>query len=162
MFSHFYNMIVADMITSSQETSDELNPNYVFVGLNVAGNGELWDLPDWANFHSEYRTHNDFKLRYALKDTKYWGAYITDVIKRHSNSDGGQVMSYLKNHPEVVDANIKDFLEEIELLGTKPILVAMGGKVYKILSENLKGFTIIPIKHYSFTISKENCRRNVV
>lgn len=37
-----------------------LNTGYVFVGLNVAGDGTVdRSIPDWSNFHSEYRTHQD-------------------------------------------------------------------------------------------------------
>lgn len=140
-----------------------INPGYVFVGLNVAGTGEVLDLPIWSNFHSDYHTHNDYKLRYALKGTPYWGAYITDIIKRHSDSNGEDVMKFLKNNPDVLRDNIRSFKEEIRCLGTKPVLIAMGGKAHRILSENLNAeYTIVPIKHYSYTISKENYRREVL
>ncbi len=37
-----------------------LNTGYVFVGLNVAGEETVdRSIPDWSNFHSEYRTHQD-------------------------------------------------------------------------------------------------------
>lgn len=150
-------------VFNKQDIQDHLNPNYVFVGLNVSGNGELWDVPDWANFHSDYRTHHDYKLRYALQGTPYWGSYMTDIIKRHSCTDSSKVMTYLRQNPEVLEKNIEEFLEEIGMLGTSPILVAMGGKVHTILSEKLGNqFTIIPIKHYSFTISKENYRKELL
>ena len=140
-----------------------LNPDYVFVGLNVAGTGEVLDLPDWSNFHSSYRTHNDYKLRYALKGTPYWGAYMTDIIKRHSNSNGSDVAKYLKQNPDVVKSNVSSFKEEIKYLETTPVLVAMGGKVYDILNTHLGSiYKIVPIKHYSYTISKENYRKEVL
>lgn len=45
---------------------------------------EFGQVGSWANFHSDdNKRQNDFKLRYALMDTPYWGSYITDVIKSH-------------------------------------------------------------------------------
>ncbi len=32
---------------------------------------------------------NPNKLRYALKDTPYWGGYITDIIKHHAEFKQG-------------------------------------------------------------------------
>ena len=140
-----------------------LNPEYVFVGLNVAGNGKLEDVPDWGNFHSEWRTHHDFKLRFALKDTKYWGAYFTDIIKLHSDSNGENVMQYIKNNPSVLRENIQSFEEEISCLGTKPVLVAMGNKTYSILAPNLgHKYEIKKMSHYARAVSKEDYRRELL
>lgn len=58
----------------------------MFVGLNRSGkpkDGNAEKKPDkpkdpWFNFHAG---RNDFKLRYALQGTRYWGSYITDAIK---------------------------------------------------------------------------------
>ncbi len=70
---------------------------------------------------------------------------------------------YLRKHPEIIKQNIKDFEEEISYLGEKPVIVAMGEKAYKILNDNL-GFKyrILQIKHYSYTIGKEDYRREVL
>ena len=36
----------------------------------------------WSNFHSDdNKRQNDYKLRFALMGTHFWGSYITDVIK---------------------------------------------------------------------------------
>ncbi len=139
-----------------------LNPDYVFVGLNVSGDGAT-DIPDWSNFHSGSGRHHDYKLRYALKDTPYWGAYLTDIIKLHADVDGGNVMKYIRQNPQVLRDNIKSFEEEIGYLGKDPVLVAMGDKVYNILYDNLGDkYKIVPVKHYSYTISKENYRAEVL
>ncbi|MCR5486198.1 MAG: hypothetical protein K6F35_01570 [Lachnospiraceae bacterium] len=150
-------------VFESRDLLKTLNPDYVFVGLNISGGGNMDDAPDWGNFHSDYRTHNDYKLRYALKGTRFWGAYMTDIIKKHADPDGGEVMRYLKDHPDVIKENIESFRKEIACLGTKPALIAMGGKPYGILSSSLGGeFKIMHITHYSYTISKEDYRKRIL
>ncbi|WP_027207442.1 hypothetical protein [Butyrivibrio fibrisolvens] len=140
-----------------------LNTGYVFVGLNVAGDGTVERMPDWANFHSEYRTHHDFKLRYALRDTPFWGSYFTDIIKLHSDSDGGNVMKYIKQHPDILKKNIESFEEEIGYLGGHPILIAMGDKTYGILRDNLgHKYEIKKMSHYARAVSKESYREELL
>lgn len=63
---------------------DTLDTGFVFVGLNWSSThgdqtkgGEL----AWSNFHSSYAYQHDYKLRYAVTDTRYWGSYMTDLIK---------------------------------------------------------------------------------
>ena len=58
---------------------------------------------------------------------------------------------------------VKKLKEEIALLGVKPVLIAMGDKVYKSLVSCLKdNFTIVKIKHFSCYISKEAYRKAVL
>lgn len=82
-----------------------LNTGYVFVGLNWSStHGDVTHggtIP-WANFHSGYSRQNDYKLRFALAETKYWGSYITDVIKLFAEVDSKKVKSYLNANPDVV------------------------------------------------------------
>ena len=143
-----------------------LNTGFVFVGLNASsthGDQDGHFENAWANFHSGYCRQNDYKLRFALNGTKYWGSYITDVIKKYKEVDSSKVKSYLKKHPEVVRANIKDFEEELSFLGKKPVLVALGGDTYNILKEYLGNkYTIVKIIHYSFTIGQEDYRTKVL
>lgn len=70
---------------------------------------------------------------------------------------------FLREHPEVVRENIALFNREIEILGTKPVLIALGDKVYEILTTYLRGqYTIVKVKHYSFRIGKEDYRREML
>ncbi len=67
-----------------------LNPNYVFVGLNPSVQDT--DNETWRNFHSvDNKKQHDYKLRYALKNTKFWGAYITDVVPDKKDSKAENV-----------------------------------------------------------------------
>lgn len=77
---------INDLSVFDSPNLSELNTGFVFVGLNRSGkpkNGNAEKKPDkpkdpWFNFHAG---RNDFKLRYALQGTRYWGSYITDAIK---------------------------------------------------------------------------------
>ena len=153
-------------VFDSPDLLKTINTGYVFVGLNASNtHGERKDgiCRSWLNFHSGYSRQNDYKLRFALMDTPYWGSYITDVIKKYPEVDSSKVSTYLKKNPAVVAENIKDFEEEIRLLGGNPVIVAMGDKAYKILRENLAHkYKILLIKHYSFTIGKEDYRKEVL
>ncbi|MFN2926137.1 hypothetical protein ACKX2L_04315 [Lachnospiraceae bacterium YH-ros2228] len=147
---------------------DVLNPNYVFVGLNASSTHVqktgVANIRVWGNFHStDNRRQHDYKLRYALQETPYWGGYITDIIKYHAEVDSNKVSRFLREHPEVVRENIALFNREIEILGTKPVLIALGDKVYEILTTYLRGqYTIVKVKHYSFRIGKEDYRREML
>ena len=146
---------------------DKLNPRYVFVGLNASGTHESrkdgLQCP-WQGFHSsDNRRQHDFKLRYALMDTPYWGAYITDIIKEFPELKSENVKDYIKEHPEVLRDNIANFELEMSLLGERPTLIALGDEVYDILERNLgKKYTIRKIKHYSAWSSKEDYRVDVL
>ena len=144
---------------------EKINTGYVFVGLNASStHGDTTQGKDaWYNFHSNYSRQNDYKLRYALQGTKYWGSYITDIIKRYAEVDSNKVIKYLKENPEVAQTNIDDFMHEMSFLGEKPVLIAMGGYTYQILQEYLgDSFEIKQIMHYSYTIGKEDYRKEVL
>lgn len=155
-------------IFEKDDILDVLNPNYVFVGLNASSthvqqNGVAKERV-WGNFHStDNRRQNDYKLRYALQNTQYWGGYITDIIKYHAEVDSNKVSRFLREHPEVVRENISLFNREVEILGTKPVLIALGNKAYEILTTYLRGqYTIVKVKHYSFRIGKEDYRKEML
>lgn len=142
-----------------------LNPNFVFIGLN--GSGVHDDYMDtskpWHNFHSSNPRGHDYKLRYALVDTPYWGSYITDAIKELPEVDSNKVSVYLKNHNDVVVKNMELLRKELEILGTNPVLICLGGKSYEIVKKHLGNqFTVKKIMHYSYQIGKEDYRRSIL
>ena len=55
----------------------KLNPNIVLVGLNFSVSGIVQKT--FQNFHGQ--GGGAFKIRYALKNTAFWGSYMTDIIK---------------------------------------------------------------------------------
>lgn len=99
----------------------------------------------WMNFHSDKPRQNDYKLRFALKDTPLWGAYITPLEKTNS-----------------LETNISLLKEELSFFES-PILIALGGNVYRVLREYFQdSYTIVVVKHPSFDINLEEYRKEIL
>lgn len=131
---------------------NKLNPGVVFVGLNASGKHEEYLRTErpWFNFHSGAPTSNSFKLRYALSGTPLWGGYITDIIKFHKEADSSSVGRFIRENPGIVRENIALFEEELSYLDPDPLLIALGGKSYELLTANLSGrYRIERMTHYS-------------
>ena len=137
----------------------QLKPDVVFVGLNISI--DIGDQEPFSNFHSNYRYAQDYKLRFALKDTELWGGYMTDIIKDHVELHGQTVVNYLNANPDVEEKNIETFRKELKDLGTEnPTIIAFGNEVYRILSRNLNNeFNIYKITHYSHFINPDEYRK---
>ena len=146
-----------------------LKSNIVLVGLNPSNYKE--DDLNWTSFHKK----GDKRLRLALKGTVCEGAYITDIIKYqekplehacndrlfsginrklevYSNSESGDVETYLKEHPYIERLNVVYFEEELSYLSILPcpVLIAIGNDAESILKRNLGDkYIILKIPHYS-------------
>ena len=139
----------------------ELKPDVVFVGLNVSK--DIGSQKPFSNFHPTYSRAQDYKTRFALKDTKLWGGYMTDIIKDHVELQGQTVRRYLNENPDVEDKNIEIFRNELKDLGTEtPTIIAFGGEVYRILTRNLNNeFNIFQVTHYAHFINQHNYRDEI-
>ena len=137
-----------------------LNPNIILVALNIS-RGDIAE--PFANFHDKSSRATDFKIRYAIKDTPIWGAYMTDIIKDFEELISGNVLSYLKKNRKFEIENINFFRKELIEIGAKnPILIAFGNIVYEILNRYLENeFKIFKITHYAHQMSKEKYREEV-
>lgn len=174
-FGHFASWAIwADEGTNPKDNIDDLsvldpdvNPgllkmlhgNSILLGLNISRRVER----PLGNFHDPRPMATDFKIRYALKDTSYWGSYMTDIIKDFEERASGKVMSFLGSNKDFERENIRKIREEIAVLGfSSPILVAFGKDAEKIAKRNLcHEFQIVGIPHYANYISKENYRAQV-
>lgn len=136
-----------------------LNPNVVFVGLNISGEIKT----PLANFHSSNPKANDYKIRYAFKVSPYWGGYMTDIIKDHVEIKSGKVENFLRENEDFEQQNVQRFCEELEDIGAnKPTLIAFGNAAFKVLKRNLKNeFNILKIYHYAHFMNKEDYRAHV-
>ena len=136
----------------------QLNPNVVFVGLNTSK--DITDLEPFSNFHPTSRGANDYKTRFALKDTELWDGYMTDIIKHYPELHGQDVMGFLNGNPDVEKKNIETFREELKDLGTENrTIIAFGNDVFSILSRNLKNeFNIFKVTHYSARLNQQGLR----
>jgi len=146
-------------IRNNVELLQQLNPNIILVGLNIS---RIIEVP-LANFHDARSQAMDFKIRYALKGSPFWGAYMTDIIKDLEQKVSGKVMSYLRTDKPFEEKNVKTFREEINDLGIdNPTIIAFGGEAHSVLTRNFKNeYKIFKIPHYSNYRSKEKYREEV-
>ena len=138
----------------------ELNPNIILVGLNISRGSIKTPL---ANFHDARSEATDYKIRYALKNSPYWGGYMTDIIKDYDQKSSGKVIEYLKEHKDFEKQNVDFFHEEIKDLGaTDPTIIAFGRDSYNILYKYFKSdYKILKVPHYANYSSKEKYRDEV-
>ena len=149
-------------VFSDENIIQKLNPHYVFVGLNASEQQATENV--WRSFHSDNPHQQDYKLRHALIGTKFWGSYITDIIKNYPKTDLSKEMPYLLKNPEVLNSHVQTFLDELAHIGPSPILIAMGGKTYDLLKsrKELQSYKIVKIMHYAYTINIDKYRQAVL
>ena len=138
---------------------DTLHGHSILLGLNISRRIER----PLGNFHDSRPMATDFKIRYALKGTNYWGSYMTDIIKDFEEKSSGKMMSYLRSNRDFELENLERFREEIQLLGyANPVLVTFGKDAEAITRRNLgQEFQIVGIPHYANYVSKEEYRAQV-
>jgi hypothetical protein len=141
---------------------ETLNPRVVMVGLNISRG---FPNEPFRNFHDPRALANDFKIRYAFRDTVYWGAYMTDIIKGFVEPVSGTLLTHLRKHSEVVQDNVNILRAELLDLGhASPLILAFGGAAYALLAGHLRANDysfLVHLTHYSHRISKEKYRNKV-
>src|SRR6476619_7206176 len=73
--SNIGDMRVFDL-TENPDLLTQLNANVVMVGLNFS---RKIAKETFVNFHDSRPQGQDYKIRYAFKNTKFYGAYMTDI-----------------------------------------------------------------------------------
>ena len=137
-----------------------LKPEIIFVALNFSRGGVI--KKPFANFHDSNPRGTDFKIRYALKDTPYWGGYMTDIIKNFVELKSKNLMKHLQKNKDFEKKNIEFFLKELDDLEAKnPIIIAFGNDTYDIINRNINKFKILKVPHYAIHKSKEEYREEV-
>lgn len=133
-----------------------LHGNFIFLGLNISRRIEQ----PLGNFHDSRPSGKDYKIRFALEGTPFWGSYMTDIIKDFEEKASGKMMAYLRSNRDFERENISMLREEIEVLGFRdPTLVAFGNDAEEIARRNMsKEFKIVRVPHYANYNSKENYR----
>lgn len=133
---------------------ERLNSDYIFVGLNVSSNPRD---ETWSNFHSRRSAQNDYKIRFALRGTRFYGSYMTDVIKHYPEVCSSNVRKNLKNGLIDLRKNYDMLRNEINILGN-PTIIAFGNDAFGLLLDEFSDMTVVKIPHYSMFISKEKYR----
>lgn len=139
----------------------KLNDKYIFIALNGSSHKTNNKSFDWANFHSDdKKRQQDFKLRYALQNTKFWGSYITDFFLCEE-TDSKKVIKKAKNKA-FLDRNIKRLRDELNFINKNAILIAIGTTCRRFLRNNFSETNkVYDIMHYANYISKENYKKAV-
>jgi hypothetical protein len=147
-------------IFSGDNFLSQLNSEVILVGLNIS-RGDI--KSPLANFHDARSEATDYKIRYALKDTPFWGGYMTDIIKDFNEKESGKMMSYLRANKEFEKSNVEIFKGELEDLGcTDPTIIAFGNDAFSILLRNFKDqFKVLKVPHYANYTSKEAYRQQI-
>lgn len=137
-----------------------LKPNIVMVGLNISRPIE----DTFGNFHDKKSISQDYKIRYALKDSCFYGAYMTDIIKDFENATAGNVMKHLRENPNFEQQNVDIFLQELEGIGAEdPLIIAFGNDAFHILDRNFGDrFRIHKVRHYSMQMNKDDYRNEIM
>jgi len=136
-----------------------LNPNIVLVGLNISRPIQF----TFGNFHDSRSHSQDFKLRYAFRQTPFYGAYMTDIIKDFEQVISGEVNSFLKAHRAFELQNVEMFRKELDDIGASdPLLIAFGNHSFSILDKHFGNeYNVVKVPHYSMQISKEDYKGKV-
>lgn len=156
---------MADMsMFASDDILHILKPNVIMLGLNLSKS--IRGSPPWSNFHAG-GTAQDYKTRYAFHGTKYYGAYMTDIIKVLEEMDAGQAVKYVEGHPELMAKSLRIFREELTDLGaSKPAILAFGNDAHRLAFTNLKPeeySLLVKLPHYSdYRLNKETYKELVL
>ena len=137
-----------------------LNPNVIMVALNFS---RTIEKKAFVNFHDKRPQGQDYKIRYAFRDTEFYGAYMTDIIKDFEEKVSGNVLQYLKDHREFELMNVNLFEQEIaDLKCSDPLIIAFGNITFDIINRHFgQKYRIKKVMHYSQQISKEDYKTKV-
>ena len=140
-----------------------LRANVLMVGLNLS---RFTISEPFRNFHDPSPSAQDYKIRFAFKDTEYYGAYMTDIIKGVVEVDSKNIPKHLKENPGVLGESLEIFREELRDLGAiSPLILAFGRIAFDLVKENLSSAEyskLIRLTHYSHQIGKEKYRETVL
>ena len=137
-----------------------LNPNVIMVALNFSRSIEQ---KAFVNFHDKRPQGQDYKIRYAFRETEFYGAYMTDIIKDFEEKISGNVLQYLRSNNDFELQNVQLFEQEIsDLKCSDPLIIAFGNITFDIMNKHFgQKFRIKKVMHYSQQISKENYKKTV-
>ena len=106
---------IGDLTIFQQKTiGNLLQPQVIMVGLNLS---RFYPNEAFRNFHDPSAMAQDYKIRHAFKDTDYYGAYMTDIIKGVVEVDSKNIPKHLKANPNVLEQSLKIFRDELRDLG---------------------------------------------
>jgi hypothetical protein len=139
-----------------------LRSDVVMLGLNLSRD----QPPPLGNFHPASSRGNDYKIRFAFTGTPFYGAYMTDIIKRVRMLRARDLMRYLAVTQHCVDENIECLLEEFhDLKSESPTVIAFGGNAHQLAAKHLPAnrySRLVRVTHYSHHISQTAYQERVL
>jgi len=139
-----------------------LNPSVVMLGLNIS---RPLATP-FSNFHDKSSNAKDFKIRFAFEGTRFYGAYMTDVVKFLVEPESSKVVSAIRQSADILESSAATLREELLDLGVnRPEVIAFGADAASIARQILDPSLyskLIQVTHYSHFIGKEDYRREVL
>jgi hypothetical protein len=144
-------------------TLNMLRNDVVMVGLSVSDR----PLTRWfGNFHDPSPRAQDFKIRYAFTGTPYYGAYMTDIVKKLPALKATDLRRHLKADPALVDENVARFRDELRDLGVRrPLILAFGADAHALIAGHMapdEWSALVRLTHYSHHIGKQQYREAVL
>ncbi|WP_145059833.1 hypothetical protein [Adhaeretor mobilis] len=139
-----------------------LNPKVVMLGLNISRPV----LEPLSNFHDKKAQAKDFKIRHAFTGTRFYGAYMTDVLKFFVEVESSKVMSTVRKRPDILQDSAAILREEFRDLGvSQPELIAFGGYAASLAKKVLSPTdysSLVRVTHYSHFVGQDNYRSEVL
>ena len=139
-----------------------LRSDVVMLGLNLSRDRP----PPFGNFHDARAEGQDYKIRFAFTGTRFYGAYMTDIIKGVVMLKSGDLMRYLVTNQHVVAESVERLLEEFDDLKSKsPTVVAFGSSAHLLAAKHLPAnrySRLVRVTHYADFISQTAYRERVL
>ncbi|MGB7201592.1 MAG: hypothetical protein WBD16_04915 [Pyrinomonadaceae bacterium] len=141
------------------ENCHELRTDVVMVGLNVSADVKgRW----WRNFHMG---PNDPKLRLAFNESRFRGAYMTDIVKSLVMVKAADVMKGIRRDEIDMSKHTDRFIEEMTFVGADQNSLFLvfgkdtGGLFEKHLSSLFPNFVLC--EHFACYRKKEDWLRDI-
>ena len=139
-----------------------LRSDVVMLGLNLAKD----QPPMLGNFHDTRAEGQDYKIRFAFTGTAFYGAYMTDIIKKVRMLKAGDLMRHLATHPDVVAESVKCLREEFDDLKSEPpTVIAFGGSAHQLAAKHLAAnrySRLVRVTHFAEFIGQAAYRERVL
>jgi hypothetical protein len=133
-----------------EQNRQELRTDIVMVGLNVSK--DISVLGSWANFHAG---PNDRWLRFAFNDSRFRGAYLTDILKGEIDVSSSNVMAGIRAGLIDIDQHIVQFRHEMSDVGAnvETLFVVFGKGAQSLFGSYLQALypKIVFCEHFAST-----------
>ncbi len=113
---------------TDEELSEKINTDVMIFALNAASR-DVDKSGSWLNFHDTRSASHDQRLLFEFLDTKFWGAYMSDLFKDvpETNSKEIKINNLIKdmksNDDNEAKRNLKLLQFEIDTINPRIIIL---------------------------------------